>query len=90
MTFDREEKYREKADEQGWLCAECGGSLLGEGKVIQWAHLAPQRKDFLKRYGKKAIHSDGNGELVCSLECNKKAQGLVNNGDADRIARACQ
>jgi hypothetical protein len=90
MTFDREEKYRVKADEQGWLCAECGGSLLGDGKVIQWAHRAPQRKDFLKRYGGKAIHSDDNGELVCSLECNKKAQARVNNGDADRIARACQ
>jgi len=61
------------------LCAQSHYKCEICGKVInayncQLAHIKPQTKQNIKKYGKEYIHSENNNKVVCSLECNYKAQ----------------
>lgn len=51
-----------------WCCENCGRELTSAG--FQLAHRIPQRKPFLKRYGKKIIHHPANLRAVCCEGCN--------------------
>ena len=58
-----------------WTCQYCGKPL--RSGVPQLAHLIPQRKGNLKKYGKAIIHHPLNFLSACSLDCNNRMQ--VNN-----------
>ena len=47
----------------------CGKSVYAYG-TPQLGHVVPQRKHFLKRYGKEIIHHPMNLVSTCSLKCN--------------------
>jgi len=55
-----------------WTCKHCGKPL--RAGVPQLAHLIPQRKNNLKKWGKKIIHHPDNFLSACSLECNNALQ----------------
>ena len=55
-------------ERDGFRCV-CGKSVYAYG-TPQLAHRVPQRKHFLKRYGKEVIHHPMNLVSTCSLECN--------------------
>ena len=60
------QRARLYARSQGF-CEACGKPLY-EG--FQLAHVIPQTKHNLKKYGKEVIHHDLNLKVVCSLKCN--------------------
>jgi 5-methylcytosine-specific restriction endonuclease McrA len=51
-----------------FICQYCGKPIAyGQPQV---AHQIPQRKMYLKKYGKEIIHHPNNLKSVCSLKCN--------------------
>lgn len=48
-------------------CRHCGKPVAWPGQL---AHLIPQSKAMLRRYGKEVIHHPLNLALVCGLACN--------------------
>ena len=58
--------------QQNYSCQICGASINTYN--CQLAHIIPQTKSNIKRYGKEFIHSQNNMFAVCSLECNYKVQ----------------
>jgi hypothetical protein len=55
-----------------------GSKCLVCGKPAnQLAHILPQRKDLLARYGYRIIHSRYNRLPACSLKCNAALQERV-------------
>lgn len=51
-----------------WICQKCGMSVFSG--TPQLAHLIPQRKRYIKKYGTEIIHHQFNLKSVCSLACN--------------------
>lgn len=68
------ERERFEANEQkAYLLAKAGGRCEVCGEYCnypQLAHLIPQQKMYLKKYGKEVIHHPMNMRVVCSLRCN--------------------
>ena len=52
----------------GGKCEVCGAPL--EYTTFQLAHRIPQRKHFVKKYGKEVIHHEFNLAATCGLKCN--------------------
>ena len=74
--YDQEitQEIREnKMIEQGGKCAACGKYFKANEK-IELAHLLPQRKHIMKRYGKEIIHHPMNMKLTHSGDCNDAVQ----------------
>ena len=72
MTYDeKHEQARRLYLKQNGICPICKKGIMFYGS--QRAHRVPQYKRHYKKWG-KAVDSDLNIDLVCSLECNKKAQ----------------
>ena len=80
-TFEFEQMFMMVAAAQGWCCAVCGRPLANSN--AQWAHIIPQSKANIRKYGKAVIHHRRNGAVVCSLGCN---DALSNR--ADRLQEA--
>ncbi len=77
--FEANEKKERIYYARGGVCEFCRKSVtLAE---CQLAHRIPKSKMFLKKYGKKVIHSAGNLALTCSLKCNA-AVNIGNNPGA--------
>lgn len=55
----------------GYTCEVCGRSINEYN--CQLAHIIPQTKVNIKKYGKDVIHNELNMRIVCGLECNAKA-----------------
>jgi 5-methylcytosine-specific restriction endonuclease McrA len=55
----------------GGICQHCGRQVPYPGQL---AHLIPQTKSKIKRYGTHVIHHPGNLKLACSLRCNNALQ----------------
>lgn len=66
--FEFQEMFTRVAAAQGWCCAVCGRPLAVSH--AQWAHIIPQSKANIRKYGKAVIHHHMNGAVVCSLACN--------------------
>ena len=68
----KEQEYKNQMGHQcfsrkGWHCIYCGEV------ATQLAHIIPQDKVMLKRYGYKVIHHWSNRDPVCDLTCNAKS-----------------
>jgi hypothetical protein len=63
-----------------WKCTQCGLRLSHERAVAQLAHVLPQKKMYIKKYGNDIIHHDLNMLSVCGLKCNSKVD--INGKDA--------
>ena len=66
------QKYKNEQGElcfrkKGWACVECGKP------ATQLAHIIPQDKVMLKKYGYLNIHHWMNREPTCNLACNAKS-----------------
>jgi 5-methylcytosine-specific restriction endonuclease McrA len=55
-----------------WTCKHCSKPIRSE--QAQLAHLIPQRKNNLRKWGKAIIHHPDNFRSACSLECNNAMQ----------------
>lgn len=65
-------------------CENCGSN-----PGFQLAHVIPQTKANLAKYGAEVIHHHMNLRLVCSLECNAAvALGKSQTIEMDRLAAA--
>ena len=51
-----------------WRCQVCGGG------ATQCAHILPQDKLHLARFGVEVIHHPENMRAVCGLRCNARVQ----------------
>ena len=51
----------------GGFCEVCGKPI---DYAYQMAHRIPQRKHFVKKYGKAVIHHPLNFRATCGLRCN--------------------
>ncbi len=63
--------YRMKADklrEQHGKCAFCG-KILSDNIPCDLAHIIPQRKWILKKYGYEIIHHPLNMKVTCHNDC---------------------
>ena len=67
-------------------CAHCGNPLLRPGAQAQLAHLIPQRRWTLRKWGREIIHHPENTVLVCCLECNAAVQLDPESVDAAVLA----
>lgn len=54
--------------QQKGFCFVCGNFM--NYMTTQLAHVIPQTKINIKKYGKDVIHNEQNLRLVCSLKCN--------------------
>jgi len=52
---------------KGWACVECGKP------ATQLAHIIPQDKPMMSKYGYLIIHHWKNRDPVCDLRCNAKS-----------------
>lgn len=79
MTIDETRRYVFTRD-QG-LCVNCGRNIAyGQPQL---AHLIPQSKAMLRKYGASVIHHPLNLAAACSLECNS-ALSISNHPVAER------
>ena len=53
-----------------WKCEVCHILLIGA--MPQIAHQIPQKKHYIKKYGKAIIHHHLNLKACCGLKCNSK------------------
>ena len=60
---------------EGGFCATCGAPL----REFQLAHIIPQRKHWIRRYGKALIHHPENMRATCPTDLCNGAQSLGNN-----------
>ena len=58
-------------ERDNFTCQVCNKSLHDNCRP-QLAHIIPQRKWIIKKYGDDIIHSEYNLLSVCSLKCNSK------------------
>ena len=58
-------------ERDNYKCQVCGESISKYG-TPQLAHIIPQRKWILKKYGADIVHHSDNMKSVCSLNCNAK------------------
>lgn len=68
MTREEAQEYIYNRDRN--YCQVEGCNLPG----TQLAHLIPQRKHLIKKYGKEVIHHPSNMKLACGLDHNAKLQ----------------
>ena len=72
MTERETDAYREQRAlillRANWQCEVCGAPL-DDGNT-QLAHRIPQRKHWVKAYGKDVIHHPANLAATCSEKCN--------------------
>ena len=62
--------------------------LCGLAPSIQLAHVIPQTRGNLRKYGKRIIHHPSNLRAVCSLACNSAASlGCNPVAEAALVAR---
>ena len=59
-------------EEQAWLCHVCGRPMTLDSS--HFAHVLPQDRVHIRRYGEEVIHHRLNGRLTCGLRCNAKVQ----------------
>lgn len=69
MIGETKEKVFER---DGWHCQICGEPV--DISTAQMAHLIPQTKGNIQRYGEDVIHDADNLLTTCSLQCNAAAQ----------------
>lgn len=62
---------------QDGRCWQCGAAL--DWSTMQCAHIIPQRKQWLKRYGTGIIHHPGNFHATCPNDICNNAASLGNN-----------
>lgn len=67
--WDIDEAKRHVFGRDCYTCQVCGAHIAAHG-TPQLAHLIPQTKINLLKYGKKIIHSHANLKSVCCLRCN--------------------
>ncbi|MCF7949880.1 MAG: HNH endonuclease [Spirochaetia bacterium] len=71
-TFEISETKEEVFNRDGWTCQVCGRNV--NQSTGQLAHLIPQSKAMLNKYGKQIIHHPDNMLTTCSLRCNNAVQ----------------
>lgn len=71
--FHIQEKRRKIFDRDKYKCQVCGDSIM-KYNTPQLAHILPQSKMMIRKYGEKIIQHSSNMKSVCSLECNNKAE----------------
>lgn len=84
-SFKCSELKRQMLIESDYKCQVCGRPL---DLSCQLAHIIPNTKYNLKKYGKDLIHHKLNFKIVCSLKCN--AAVLIGNNfqeEAELIKR---
>jgi 5-methylcytosine-specific restriction endonuclease McrA len=64
---------RNKLVEQKFKCAYCGNQFKLSDKM-ELAHILPQRKYLIKKYGEEIIHHELNMKLTHAGECNSGIQ----------------
>lgn len=62
-----------------FTCRWCNKSLHDSQSIPQLAHIIPQNKYNIKKYGKIIIHNPLNMMSVCGLKCNAKFDIGVKN-----------
>ena len=77
----REQKYYE----QGGRCFVCHQAV--RFAMFQLAHIIPQRRWCVDRWGEDVIHNSENIRGTCCLECNAKVQMNPNSIEADQFAK---
>ena len=85
-NYKIQETRRRVFARDGWRCAVCGRRLSHEKAAPQLAHKIPNRKMYLKKYGKEIIHHDLNLVAVCNLKCNAAVDIGYNEFAAEKIA----
>jgi hypothetical protein len=84
LADTREAKYAE----QGGRCYVCHKTV--RYAFFQLAHIIPQRKWCVERWGREVIHHPGNMVGVCGLACNAKAEMNPDSIDAEAFAATLQ
>lgn len=69
-----------------YTCVYCEVYALSPGRQVQLAHLIPNTKDMISRYGKDVIDHPRNRVTTCSLECNNAVQLTNKPVEADALA----
>lgn len=69
----RERIYRR----DGGQCVNCGAAL--DITNYHRAHIIPQRKHWIRKYGGKIIHHDANMQATCPNDICNNAVSLGNN-----------
>lgn len=68
--FESFEIRKKKYIQQNQKCFFCKKEL--NFMLSQLAHVVPQTKKNIKKYGENKIHHENNMRLVCSQNCNSK------------------
>lgn len=71
-TFEISETKEEIFNRDEWICQVCGKQVTTS--TAQLAHIIPQSKSMLKKWGKDIIHHPNNMLTTCSLNCNNAVQ----------------
>lgn len=70
MDFKQHLQKAEIFQRDAWTCCVCGRPIrIGQPQL---AHVIPQSKMYLKKYGDEIIHHSLNMKSTCGLECNGK------------------
>jgi len=82
MNFYDQERIKEirenKLVEQNGKCAACG-KYFKYGDKIELAHILPQRKWIIEKYGSDVIHHPMNMKATHSGDCNSDVQMSPNH-----------
>lgn len=70
--FEIGETKEEVFERDEWTCQVCGKPVTPN--TAQLAHLIPQSKAMISKYGEKIIHHPSNMLTTCSLACNNRVQ----------------
>lgn len=85
MNFYDQERIKEilqyKLVEQHGKCAACG-KYFKYGEKIELAHILPQRKWIIKKYGAEIIHHTMNMKATHAGSCNSDVQMSPNKTEA--------
>jgi len=72
MSNYKEDQRQLCRERDNFLCVICKeNGIIKRG--TQCAHIIPQKKKLIKKYGAKVIHHHSNLKYVCDLDCNAKA-----------------
>lgn len=74
-----------KSEASGGKCERCG-KQLNKG-IPQLAHIIPQKKWALARYGDDVVHHYNNMKITCSQKCNSSYSLGNNTYKCDQQAR---
>jgi len=83
--FDVGETKERVFERDGWSCVVCGNPVTAD--TGQLAHIIPQTKAMIHRYGRKVIHDDRNLMTTCSLTCNKRVDAGGQDVVMDELAQ---